>query len=84
MSSFKRLVSCFSKDGGPREDVEKRFHERLTTFGAIMMMFKARSVYQGVERVFFEILVISTMTYCVKRALTEYVWSDKDGWKQEL
>ena len=63
MSSFKHSGSCFSKDGGPREDVKIRVGEELKTFAAVKMMFSDKTVSSGKKN---ESVVEPMMAFGVK------------------
>ena len=49
-SSFKHLGNSFSKDEGPRENVQNKVDEGLKTCGSMKMIFSARSVRFAVKR----------------------------------
>ena len=44
VSSSEYVRSCFSKDGGPYEDVKMRANEGLKTFGSMKMLSNVSSV----------------------------------------
>ena len=44
VNSFKYLGSCFSSDGGVKEDASMRVGEGMKTFGAMKRMWSGRSV----------------------------------------
>ena len=50
VNSFKYLGSCFSSDGGVKEDVSMRVGEGMKTFGAMKRVWSARSVTLNVKR----------------------------------
>ena len=44
VQSFKYLGSCFSSDGGVKEDVSMRVGEGMRTFGAMKKLWNVRNV----------------------------------------
>ena len=63
VNSFKYLGSCFSSDGGVKEDVSMRVGEGLRTFGAMKRMWSSRSVTVSVKRELYERVVVPTIMY---------------------
>ena len=59
-SSFKYLESCFSKVGGPQDQVKMRVGEGLKALDAMKKTFNMRSVSLGVERKLYERVVAET------------------------
>ena len=62
-TSFKYLGSCFSSDGGVKEDVSMRVGEGTRTFGAMKRMWSGRSVTLRVKRELYERIVVPTVMY---------------------
>ena len=62
-NSFKYLGSCFSSDGGVKEDVSMRVGEGMKTFGAMKRMWSGRSVTVSVKRELYERIVVPTVMY---------------------
>ena len=54
VNSFKYLGSCFSSDGGVKEDVSMRAGEGMKTFGAMKRMWSSSSVTVRVKRELYE------------------------------
>ena len=63
VTSFKYLGSCFSSDGGVKEDVSMRVGEGMRTFGAMKRMWNGRSVSLRVKRELYERIVVPTVMY---------------------
>ena len=63
VNSFKYLGSCFSSDGGVKEDVSMRVGEGMKTFGAMKRMWKSRSLNVEVKRELYERIVVPTVMY---------------------
>ena len=63
VNSFKYLGSCFSSDGGVKEDVSMRVGEGMRTFGAMKRMWSGRSVTVRVKRELYERVVVPTVMY---------------------
>ena len=63
VNSFKYLGSCFSSDGGVKEDVSMRVGEGMKTFGAMKNMWKSRSLNVEVKRELYERIVVPTVMY---------------------
>ena len=63
VNSFKYLGSCFSSDGGLKEDVSRRVGEGMKTFGAMKRMWSGRSVTVRVKRELYERIVLLTVMY---------------------
>ena len=63
INSFKYLGSCFSSDGGVKEDVSMRVGEGMKTFGAMKRVWSARSVTLNVKRELYERIVVPTVMY---------------------
>ena len=63
VNSFKYLGSCFSSDGGVKEDVSMRVGEGMKTFGAMKRMWSGRSVTVRVKRELYERIVGPTIIY---------------------
>ena len=63
VTSFKYLGSCFSSDGGVKEDVSMRVGEGMRTFGAMKRMWSGRSVSLRVKRELYERIVVPTVMY---------------------
>ena len=63
VSSFKYLGSCFSSDGGVKDDVSMRVSEGMKTFGAMKRVWSERSVNVRVKRELYERIVVPTVMY---------------------
>merc|ERR1712002_202066 len=63
VSSFKYLGSCFSSDGGVKDDVSMRVSEGMKTFGAMRRVWSERSVNVRVKRELYERIVVPTVMY---------------------
>ena len=63
VNSFKYLGSCFSSDGGVKEDVSMRIGEGRKTFGAMKSMWSCRSVSLNVKKELYERIVVPTVMY---------------------
>ena len=50
VNSFKYLGSCFSGDGGVKEDVSVRVDEGMVKYGAMKNVWSCRSVILNVKR----------------------------------
>ena len=57
------LGSCFSCDGGVKEDVSMRVGEGMKTFGAVKRLWNVRSVNVRAKRELYERLVVPTVLY---------------------
>ena len=63
VNSFKYLGSCFSSDGGVKEDVSMRLGEGMRAFGAMKRVWSGRSVTVRVKRELYERVVVPTVMY---------------------
>merc|ERR1711895_362877 len=63
VNSFKYLGSCFSSDGGVKEDVSMRVGGGMRAFGAMKRVWSGRSVNVRVKRELYERVVVSTIMY---------------------
>ena len=63
VDSFNYLGSCFSSDGGVKEDVSMRIGQGMRTFGAMKRMWNGRSVSLRVKRELYERIVVPTVMY---------------------
>ena len=63
VQSFKYLGSCFSNDGGVKEDVSMRVGEGMKTFGAMKRLWNVRSVNVRAKRELYERVVVPTVMY---------------------
>ena len=63
VQSFKYLGSCFSSDGGVKEDVSMRVGEGMRTFGAMKRLWNVRSVNVRAKRELYERVVVPTVMY---------------------
>ena len=63
VNSFKYLGSCFSSDGGVKEDVSMRVGEGMRAFGAMKRVWSGRSVNVRVKRELYERVVVPTIMY---------------------
>ena len=63
VNSFKYLGSCFSNEGGVKEDVSMRVREGMKTFGAMKRVWSERSVSMRVKRELYERIVVPTVMY---------------------
>merc|ERR1711875_161267 len=58
VDSFNYLGSCFSSDGGVKEDVSMRIGQGMRTFGAMKRMWNGRSVSLRMKREQYERIVV--------------------------
>ena len=54
---------CFSKDGGPHEDIKMRAGERLKAFGVVKVVFNISSVSLSLKKTLYGRVLVQMMTY---------------------